>query len=268
MNIDYLFRKYTSKHRRLPDFLIIGTQKGGTTSLAHYLSQHSNVFISDIKELHYFNQQVDRPLKEYKHHFPLNISKTFNRNLICGEATPDYMIYPQFASILKKTIPHIKIIVLLKNPAERAFSHYKHNLMMKREWLSFEEALEIEDKRIDQKYIDLFTTKKDAIKNYANYSYRTRGVYTEQIQWLFNEFDRSQIKIILSEDMFANTTEVFSDVLDFLQLEDETVDLFEVKNKSKIKMEFSPETKSSLNDFYRTHNEQLFDLINQRFEWE
>jgi hypothetical protein len=267
VDINYLLRKYTSSLRTMPDFHIAGTQKGGTTSLAYYLAQHTDVDFSKTKELHFFNQTADHPLKNYKLHFPLKGKKMFNSNLISGESTPDYMIYPQYAELVKKLMPNLKIVVLLKNPVDRAISHYKHNLMMSREWMSIEDALEIEDKRINLDYIDLLSSNKDAIKNYSNFSYKAKGLYYQQIEWLYEHFPKDQIMIIQSEEFFKNTLPVYNSVLEFLQLKSvEGID-FEPKNVAKVKKEINQSVRDGLKTYFEPFNEKLYTLIGKRYDW-
>ena len=248
--------------------MIIGSQKSGTSSLAHYLSLHPNVKFSHVKEIHFFNQNINRPLSEYKHYFPTIPYKKLYKNSIAGEATPDYMAYPQFAEALSQISPDIKLIVLLKNPVDRAFSHYKHNLMMNREWLSFEDAIEIEDKRINLNYIDLFKTKKDAIKNYSNYSYKEKGIYYRQLKWLYSKFPKNNIKIIEFKEFINNTETVYDDTCKFLGINKSRLKSFEAKNVSKINIEFNIDTRTKLKAYFEHHNEKLFKLIGKKYNWD
>ena len=135
--INRIYKSLTSFLRKEPSFIIIGAQKCGTTSLAYYLSQHPKVFIPKIKEVHFFNRIKDRKERWYKTHFPVDLFKKFKHY---GEATPDYILYPQIPALIKSMYPQTKIIVLLKDPITRSISHYKHNITQKREWLDIEEA--------------------------------------------------------------------------------------------------------------------------------
>ncbi len=267
MDWNYLFRKYTAALRVLPDFLIVGTQKGGTTSLYYYLSQHPDVVSSPRKEINYFNLCANRPIGEYKHYFPLRIEKSLNKRMIAGEATPDYLIYTQVPKFIKRVLPQVKVIILLRNPADRAYSHYAHNLMMKREWLSFEDALDIEEKRIGKNYLDIFSSKNDMIKNFANYSYRERGMYADQIAPFFEVFDSDNILILQSERLFKSPLEVTNECLNFLGLSKLNSINPEPQNQKQVKVEKNPNTYASLKAFYESHNERLFNLIGKKFDW-
>lgn len=267
MNINYLFRKYTASLRSGPDYLIMGAQKAGTTSLDFYLSQHPDVYTTDPKELHYFHLEINRPLSEYTMYFPLKLKRILKPNLIAGEATPDYMAYPQIAKELKSLYPNIKLIFLLKEPVSRSFSHYKHNLMMKREWLSFEDAIEIESKRVNLDYIDIRETRKDAIKNYSNYSYLDKSKYAKQLEPFIELFPQNQILILQSEEFFKNTDEVYKQVCEFLGIKNIQLLNKEPKNQSPISQKISEETKEKLNSYFQPYNEELYKLINQKFDW-
>lgn len=267
MNFNYFFRKYSSSFRTYPDFIIAGAQKSGTSSLAHYLSMHPNVIFSKIKEIHHFNQNADGNINEYKYFFPTRFYKKLFSNVISGEATPDYMIYPQFAEIASKISPNLKIIILLKNPVDRAFSHYRHNLMMKREWLSFEDAIEIETKRVDLDYIDLLKTKKDAIKNYSNYSYKAKGIYFEQIEWLYRHFPKKNIKIMEFNSFVSNIENNYDMVCDFLGLKPFKNIIFEAHNVNKIKLDLNIKTRAKLVEFFEPHNDKLYNIIQENYNW-
>jgi len=267
MNFDYILRKITSNYRSLPDFLIVGTQKGGTTSLYHYLTQHKNIAKSSRKEINYFNLSNRQPLKDYQLYFPLKIKKFFNPKLICGEATPDYIIYPQLPKLIKETIPNVKIIMVLRNPVDRVFSHYSHNLMMKREWLSLEEAIEFEEKRIGKNHVNVFTNKVDMIKNYSNYSYINKSIYHEQVSHYKEFFGDNNILILQSEKLFKNPLEITNLCLDFLNLERLSKIEDEPKNTRKVKIDIDEDLNLKLKEYFAPHNEKLFEVINKRFDW-
>lgn len=267
MNWDYLFRKYTRPFRCLPDFLIVGAQKAGTTSLLYYLSQHPDVYVSPLKEINYFNLEIHRPLNEYRHYFPLQIERLFRKNLKAGEATPDYMIYRQVPEAIAKVLPDVKIIMLLRNPADRVFSHYGHNLMMKREWLSLEDALKYEDIRTGKDYIDIYKCKKDAIKNYSNYNYKARGIYYEQIVWFLQYFDKSNLLVLQSEAFFNNPLQSVNETLRFMGLTELTSLHAEPQNQQQVKVEKNETLRNELIEYYKPYNEKLFALIEKRFDW-
>lgn len=210
----------TASLRATPDFYIAGTQKGGTTSLFKYLSQHPQFLPPSKKEIHYFEKPSNRKKGAiwYKSHFPLKY-KLKSANAITGEATP-FMYAYHVPRLVHELTPDAKIIFLLRNPIQRAFSHYQHNVNKHQfESLTFSEAIRLEENRIanDLKHIQHNEWYNDG-DNRA-FSYVNRGNYQNQIKRWEKHFKPEQILIIKSEDFFSNSQHVLSQVTDFLQIE-------------------------------------------------
>ena len=108
---------------RLPDFIILGTQKGGTTSLYNYLINHSKISGGSRREIHFFDKYYEKGVHWYKNNF-LNS----NENILTCECSPDYIHHPLIAKRIKNILPKSKLIILLRDPVERAISNYKHNI--------------------------------------------------------------------------------------------------------------------------------------------
>src|SRR4030066_135636 len=170
-NLSYYFmlpyRITTAKRRALPDFLIIGTQKGGTSSLFHLLIQHPQIHPLDskVKEVHYFDRRRNYKKGElwYRSHFPLR--DTINPGELVGEATPAYLFFPDAAKRIQKDLPNAKLICLLRNPTERAISHYFMQVREKQECRPIMEAMLGEE-----------------VGHYFYKFYKSRGLYLEQIK--------------------------------------------------------------------------------------
>lgn len=128
-----------------PDFIIIGQQKCGTTSLLNYINQHDKIVEPITKQSHYFDRSSNRDISFYRAHF---IKKFFSSSKKIGEATPDYFDHPEVLDRIKSKYPKIKLILILRSPLDRAFSHYQMSRKLGFEKLSFEEALVQEDNRI------------------------------------------------------------------------------------------------------------------------
>ena len=129
--LEKLFRGITFPIRLLPDFLIIGTQRGGTTSLHRYLDAHPCVGPAANKDLHFFDRRYHKGLAWYQGHFPTFIEKYYAEHLrgrafVTGEASPSYLFHPFAPKRVAKAMPHVKLIVLLRNPIDRAYSQYHH----------------------------------------------------------------------------------------------------------------------------------------------
>src|SRR5438874_1739426 len=195
------FRASTKPIRMMPDFIIIGTQKGGTTSLYRYLIEHPCIAPIYIKEPHFFDIYFYKGLQWYRAHFPTTVGKYYARHiqkhdLITGEASPYYLFHPQAARRVAKTLPKARLIVLLRNPIDRAYSQYQHQTRQRGvEPLTFEEALECEEKRLAGEEEKLLKDDKYCSFNHRHYSYLARSKYIEQLPTWMSIFPKEQFLI-------------------------------------------------------------------------
>ena len=149
-----LWRYLTSSKRSLPDFIIIGAMKSGTSILYNkFLSQHPCIQRATKKEIHFFDNKYSKGILWYKSHFPTlkeknNFKVKNSQNMLIGEASPFYIFYPHTARRVYEVLPKVKLIAILRNPVDRAYSHYHHIVRNNKENLSFEAAIESEPKRI------------------------------------------------------------------------------------------------------------------------
>ena len=147
------FRLITSPLRGLPDFVILGAMKSGTTSLYDFVVKHPGIAPAAKKEVQYFSTRHRYRLGRlwYRSNFPTSLSrrrfyKKTNQRLLSGEATPAYLFYPMVPGRMKEILPDVKLIVILRNPVDRAYSHYHHSLRKNMEPMSFEKAIKSEEK--------------------------------------------------------------------------------------------------------------------------
>jgi hypothetical protein len=134
----------SQRWRVLPNFLIIGAQKSGTTSLYKYVAQHPQVVPAYKKEIYFFNtpQRYGRGLPYYRAHFPTKWAmRRPPQPRLTGEASPEYLFHPLAAERVQAAVPHAKFLVLLRNPVLRAYSHYQHMVRSGQETRTFEQAL-------------------------------------------------------------------------------------------------------------------------------
>ena len=202
----------------IPNFLIIGAGKSGTSSLYYYLKQHPQIYMSSLKEPKFFAFEGDEldfkgPATESVKRFSVTTLEEYRKlfedvtnELAVGEASPIYMYSPKAALKIKQYIPKVKIIAILRQPAERAFSAFSHLVREGYETLSFEEALQQEQKRIDNKWNPLFY-------------YQDSGFYYSQLKMYFELFEREQIKVYLYEDLRTDTSALLQNIFDFLNVE-------------------------------------------------
>jgi hypothetical protein len=187
-------------------FVCIGVQKAGTTSLHDILKQHPKIGLPDIKEAPFFidDFKFQKGINNYfKDYF-----KESDKNLLLGEINPQFCYVPKVAERIKNNFGEVKIIILLRNPVDRAFSHY---LMTKRrglEPLSFEDALLSEKERLGTEHGDL------------NHSYISRGNYTNQIERYQKLFGDENLKVILFDEFIRNTPKVTREICEFINVED------------------------------------------------
>ncbi len=211
----------TSRWRVLPDFLIIGTQRGGTSSLYKYLGQHPMVRPSLRKETEYFSSKFANGEDWYRAHFPIGRSPELangGRKRLAFEADPDYLLDPRAAQRAYDLVPEAKIVVLLREPGTRAISHHAHNVRLGLENLSLREALEGEDERLDGELERMLNDPAYPGKPFQKYSYATRGFYAEQLKRWLDLFPIESFYAAKSEDLFSQTNKVYADLIGFLGL--------------------------------------------------
>lgn len=216
------------------NFFIVGAAKSGTTSLANYLSQHPNIFIPLIKEPKYFSFDENT----FPHHGPgdeivdANVVKSksdyeslyadYDEKVCMGDASVDYLFFDGVAERIKEYNPAAKIIIVLRNPVERAYSAYMHLVRDGREKLSFEDALEKEQERAAQNW-EFF------------WQYREVGMYSSQVKRYYSVFPENQIMVTLFDDFVNDAQGFVNNVASFLEIDsDWEVDTSKRLNESGI----------------------------------
>src|SRR6266700_1060269 len=191
-----LFRTYgmaTGDLRSMPNFIIIGTKRGGTTSLYRYLLQHPMILptfpsFQTLKGVRFFDEHFNKGFRWYRSHFP---------------STP------------YRSMPRVKVIALLRNPIDRAYSHYRDEVKLGVEALSFEEALEREPVRWAGELEKTVTDPAYYSATLDRYSYLARGVYLPQVETWMQAFPADQLLILRSEDLSTDPQRVHAAVLEF-----------------------------------------------------
>ena len=200
----------------LVNFLIVGTQKGGTTALAQFLSQHPQVCMASQKEVHFFD--ADRRYLDAsgtpKYDFYHSFFESCKDRPAIGEATPIYMYLPQIAERMKAYNRALKLIFILRDPTQRAYSQYCMEKERGKETLSFREAIDVEPERLRSKDLSL----DDSHLRY--HSYVDRGFYARQIRHLLAYFPIEQMLFLRNEDLAADHANTLAKVSRFLQIDD------------------------------------------------
>ncbi|MEH7223930.1 sulfotransferase domain-containing protein [Bacillus sp. JJ1566] len=248
----------------LPHFLIIGAMKCGTSSLYRNLVNHPKIISASKKEVHFFDKKFDRGLDWYLNHFPLLMDNT-NKNMqefITGEASPKYLVHPDAPKRAYETLPHAKLIVLLRNPIDRAYSHYHHMARNGSELLSFQEAIMKEAEKLNQQM-------DKVLENYKTIptSYLTRGIYANQLERWMQYFPREQFLILKSEDFFKDTLSSFKQVTDFLDLPEFNFSEHKQWNVGQYNR-MEEQQREWLKLFFKPHNERLYQLLGRNLEWD
>lgn len=270
--LSWSYRRSTNFIRSFPDFIIIGAMKCGTTSLYSYLSLHPQVVPAYNKEVHYFDSESYASGSGwYKAHFPSVIKKNIEsikcgNNIITGEASPYYLYFPRAHTRIAESIPNVKLIIMFRNPIDRAFSHYHHQQRKGREKLSFEQAIEIELDRLDGEEKKILSEENYYSYNYWAYSYLARGRYAEQLERWFTLFPRINFHIMESDDFFKDTPKELNNVYEFLGIKHHVLDAYKKLNIGTYN-KMSVTSRKMLAEYFAPHNEKLFKLINKRFNW-
>lgn len=265
------FRVVTGPLRVLPDFVIIGAQKCGTSSLYRYLADHPSVAPAVGKEVHYFDWHFARGQWWYRGHFPTYLHRALHRartgaQLITGEASPYYIVHPHAPRRLKTLIPRVKLIALLRDPVERTLSAYHHQARRGKESLSFVEAIDREPERLAS---EIERLARDATYNsfaHRRFSYLTRGRYAEQLEAWLREFPREQILILRSEEFFDQPAAVFARVVGFLGLRPWQPARFPRFNAADY-TDMEPAVRQRLLQYFAPYNERLYRLLGEDFGW-
>ena len=262
------WRRLSASLRTLPDFLIIGAMKAGTSSLFHYLAQHPQLVPSREKEIHHFDQDEEAfrstqgDPNGYRSHFP--IRATMPRGSLSYEATPKYLCHASSAERIADALPAVKLIVMLRNPSERAISHYFHTPTNPADPESLHAAM-LGD--VEQ-CASLGKTGEGASAFPDHSSYVGRGVYRPQIERYLDHFDRRDLHVINSEQFFGDPSPVLSSLFGFLGVRtDHPITDLAARNVSKRDKRVWPRTRAALDDYFRPHNERLFELLGTRYDW-
>ena len=253
----------------LPDFIIIGTQKGGTTFLYHLLTQHPLVQPAASKESHFFDLFFDEGIEWYRRCFPAPGWKD-GRRTITGEASPYYLFHPHAAERMAEVVPEARLIALLRNPVDRAYSLYQQQVRKGHETLMFEEAIEAEEARLRGKGDTMLEKEQLAGFEHQHFSYLSRGLYVDQLLRWSEFFSREQMLVLKSEDFFERPVETLKPVLEFLGLPDwepEASALVNRRNEGEYEQEMDPAIRRRLEEYFEPHNRRLYDYLGVDFGW-
>lgn len=261
----------------LPSFIIAGAPKCGTTALHWYLLSHPQILAHSPPgwEIGYFSRSYKHGLDWYRAWFPFKITASLrsqsigNKAVITGEHTPFYVMHPRVAERIAASLPDIKIIILLRNPVDRAYSHYQHEFRSGHESLSFRDAVAKEAVRTADEIARMQSEPDYQSTEYTRHAYIDQGEYLAKVKRFFNHLRKDNIMIIKSERLFSQTQQVFDEVLDFLR-----VDPFQLERIKPINAgsyptlaEADPDFARELREHFGPHNASLYSYLGTDFGW-
>lgn len=235
----------------LPDFVIIGAAKGGTTFFYDLLTQHPHVQPAAFKELHYFDLLFDEGAEAYRQCFPLPRWKD-GRKTITGEATPGYLFHPHAPERMAEMVPQARLIALLRNPVDLFYSSYQHRVRKGQEDRSFEQ------------------TVRAALDSPHEARLVLRGIYVDHLLRWRRFFSAEQMLVLKSEDLFERPQDTLKLALEFLDLpgwEPDASALRGKRNKGDYEQKIDPTIRRQLEDYFEPHNRRLYEYLGVDFGW-
>ncbi|HTO00875.1 MAG TPA: sulfotransferase [Microthrixaceae bacterium] len=225
----------TSRFRPLPDFVVIGAKRCGTTSLYRVLEQHPGMMplvpsakyfpmAENMKGVHWFDRYPEHSDRWYRSHFATSFArnarqKSIGGSVVSGEASPYYMFHPRAIDLSVAHLGDAKLVVMLRNPVDRAHSHYKEQVRNNSETLSFEDALAAEAAILERE-VDLMAGDPSYYSYlHENRSYVAQSMYGAILSQWFGRIPSDRFKVIRSEDFYSDPQKVLAEVLEFLGLE-------------------------------------------------
>lgn len=253
-----------SRSRMRPGYLIVGTKRGGTTSLAAWVYRHPGVApCRNKKATHYFDINYWRGPKWYFSRF----EKPRDGWTITGEASPYYMYHPAGPDRIAEALPDVKLIAVLRDPVERAWSQYRYEVARGHETETLDRALDLEPQRLEGERERLIADPKYPGMAYRHHGYLERGHYADQLERMYSRFPRDQVLVLGSEAMFQNPLGQLARVWDFLGLHDVKLDELEARNANVSRADIPEDLRQRLTDYFRPHNAKLYDLLGTHYGW-
>lgn len=214
----------TSRYRMVPDFLIVGGQRCGTTALYKFLVNHPAVLGAGLhKGVHYFDTAYPKGMAWYRGHFPLlttaaKVERKIGVRPITGEASPYYMFHPAAGARIGADLPEARLVAIVRDPVERAYSAYTHEKARGFETESFEGAIELEAERLDGDDDRLRDDPAFVSPHHQHNAYLARGRYVEQLVCLEQQVGRDRLLVLDFDDLFGDLSASLPPLLDFLGL--------------------------------------------------
>lgn len=244
--------------------------KGGTTSLFRYLVQHPRVAGGIRKEIHFLDLYYRGGRGAYRSRFPTRLglrARSIRGPVRVVEASPYYLFHPLAPGRARRVLPRARLIALLRDPVSRAYSHYHHAVRRGYETLSFDEAIEREPERVAGEAERIVREPGYQSFHHRHHSYLARGIYVDQIERWYAEFDPGRMLLLESEEFFAHPDRCLTRVLDFLDLPAWDFDTRRT-HKAATYPPMDPALRRRLRSWFEPHDERLRERTGIDFRWE
>jgi hypothetical protein len=266
IELSYVARAYgktlAGRGGRLPDFLIVGAQRSGTTYLYDLLVRHPSVNAASHKEVHFFDLHYRRGENWYRGNFS-DARQDSGGDFVCGEATPTYIAYESAPARVRKLIPEAKLVVLLREPVARAVSHYHHFRRLGYERRSFEDAISWEYSYLSSGNRPLLL---DSPERASDPLYLSLSAYAPQLEGWLSTFPREQLFIAPAEELFASRDAFLDRLGRFLELRSPFPPTT-VAPKQFPYPEVGEDTRRRLTELFAPHNRDLELLLGHPLGW-
>lgn len=260
----------TASRRLRPSFIMMGASRAGTTSLFRALSVHPQVLRPAVnKGVRYFDLNYGRGWDWYMGHFPLTRTaeaKARGGAPVAFEASGYYVFHPFAAERIAKDLPEARLVVMLRDPVERAYSAWKHETARGFEWETFERALELEDARLRGEVDRMARDVTYESFCHRHQSHRTRGEYVDQLERILQHFPREQLHVMQSEAFFVEPEQEYARLQAFLGLEHHRPDTFEVHN-ARPSNPMPKRVRARLEEHYAPYDARLEALLGEPLRW-
>jgi hypothetical protein len=264
--------RVTASARMVPGFLIIGGQRCGTTSMYRTLSTHPNVLKPVLhKGVHYFDTSYSRGMRWYRAHFPLlstahRVQRRTGTRPLTFESSPYYMFHPLAADRIRRDLPEAKVIVLLRDPVERAYSAHAHELARGFETEDFETAIALEESRLQGEAQRILADPSYNSHSHQHHGYLQRGRYIEHLERLEAVLGRERMHVVDSHRFFTDPEPVYDDVLRFLELPHTGYPAFE-RHNARPRSPLPEHLRLRLEEHFEPYDERLTAWLGRPVSW-
>ena len=258
----------TAHLRLTPSFLIVGAQRCGTTSMYRALRSHPQVLPAAFtKGVAYFDWNYDRSLDWYLGHFPTRMrARLRGPGTQTFESSGYYAYHPRAADRLASALPGVRLVLMVRDPIERAYSAHKHEYERGFETEEFERALELEDGRVEPEIARMLADPTYRSRVHRHQSYRRRGQYSEQLRRLYEAVGDDKVYVVQSEKFFADPARIYSDLLHFLGLRAYQPVRFDRYN-ARPRTPLPSHVRTHLHEHFAAYDEDLATLLGADLAW-